>query len=168
MASPHQKNLRKGRKSLPFHVYYVTKCLFDKSYPVLANEANANILISSLDWLRKQEIIKIGGFVVMPDHYHAIIGLTEKKTLGQVMESLDKFTARRINSFLNNKGKFWQEGFFDHCNRNLVEYRGTLEYIHQNPVRKGLVEIAENWPYSTANPQYTDWIDWKWFGIIFP
>ena len=168
MVSPHQKNLRKGRKSLPFHAYYVTKCLFDRSYPVLANEVNANMLISSLDWLRKQEIIKIGGFVVMPDHYHAIIGLTDKEELDDVMESLDKYTARRINRYLNRKGKFWQEGFFDHCMRNLIEFRDILEYIHQNPVRKGLVKIAEDWPLSTVNPQFANYIDWKWFGITMP
>ncbi len=41
----------------------------------------------------------------------------------------------------------WQPGFFDHIIRHSESYREKWEYVSQNPVRAGLVECAEEWPF---------------------
>ncbi len=41
----------------------------------------------------------------------------------------------------------WQKGFFDHVVRSEDSYEGSWQYVRENPVRKGLVEKAEDWPY---------------------
>lgn len=131
---------------------------------MLASPDCAEIVIGSLIWALEQAWFRILGFVVMPDHYHVSIGLGAKKTLSQVMESIGKYTARRINELLRQEGSFWEEGFYDHLIRNREDFDRILEYMHNNPVMAGLVESPEEWPYSTANPRYAHLIDWDWIG----
>ena len=50
----------------------------------------------------------------------------------------------------------WEEGFYDHRIRDRGDFEDILEYTHRNPVEKGLVEIPEAWPYSTAHERYAD------------
>jgi putative transposase len=80
------------------------------------------------------------------------------------MESVGRFTARRINIQLQRKGSFWEEGFYDHAIRQREDFDDIFQYMHENPVRKELCEYPEDWPYSTAHPNYAGCIDWEWFG----
>ena len=43
--------------------------------------------------------------------------------------------------------EIWERGLFDHLIRNAESYAQKWEYVRQNPVRAGLVERAEDWPY---------------------
>jgi putative transposase len=49
---------------------------------------------------------------------------------------------------VGRQGKLWQPRYFDHIVRAEEDLRAIAEYILNNPVRKGLVERAENWPWS--------------------
>jgi len=42
----------------------------------------------------------------------------------------------------------WQRGFFDHVLRSDESYAEKWEYVRENPVRAGLVRIADEWPYA--------------------
>jgi REP element-mobilizing transposase RayT len=161
---PYRSALRKGRRSLPNHAYFLTKCTLVPGTDVLARPDCAEIVIGSLTWALEQSWFRILGFVVMPDHYHVNIGLGVRKTLSQVMESIGKYTARRINKLLGQEGSFWEEGFYDHLIRNREDFGKILEYVHNNSVMAGLVESPEEWPYSTANPRYAHLVDWDWIG----
>jgi putative transposase len=46
------------------------------------------------------------------------------------------------------RSPIWQRGFFDHVLRNDENYGQKWNYIRENPVRAGLVNNAEDWPYS--------------------
>jgi REP element-mobilizing transposase RayT len=140
----------------------LTKCTLIPNSDDLIVPDCAELVINSLLWAANESWIRLLGFVVMPDHCHVNLGLGEVKTLSQVMESIGKFTARRINLHLGREGPFWEEGFYDHMIRNREEFGRTLKYIHNNPVAAGLVEYPEDWPYSTANPRYGLLIDWNW------
>jgi len=41
----------------------------------------------------------------------------------------------------------WQEGFFDHVLRSAESYAQKWEYVRMNPVRAGLCQKPEEWPY---------------------
>jgi len=45
------------------------------------------------------------------------------------------------------KRPLWQPGFFDHILRNDESYTQKWEYVRENPVRAGLVSLADDWPY---------------------
>ena len=53
-----------------------------------------------------------------------------------------------LEGFPNEQRRsFWQPGFFDHLLRNDESYAQKWAYVRQNPVRAGLVKVAEDWPY---------------------
>jgi len=58
-----------------------------------------------------------------------------------------------INVRLGEAGELWQGRFFDRALRTVKEYHETVEYIHWNPVRRGLVKRAEEWRWSSM-PEY--------------
>ena len=164
---PHSHALRKGRVSVPNSAYFITKCADDYGKRVLAEDRCAEIIVGSLTWVSEEQVARLCGFVVMPDHWHAVFGLREEWALEQLMESVCKFTSRRINRVLGRSGVFWQDGYQDHAVRDREDFDGILLYMHWNPVKAKLVEQPEQWPYSTADPKYQHLIDWDWLGARF-
>ena len=85
--------------------------------------------------------------MVMPDHVHTIIELGDGQTLSKVLHSLKLFTARQINKHLSRQGAFWQHGYSDWAIRTEETLNNTIRYCYANPVRKGIVEEAKDYPH---------------------
>ena len=150
---------------MPGQAYFITKCALDR---VLTTDDCAELVIASFLWARDNAWWRILGFVVMPDHYHLAICLLGTKTLSEVLHSISRFTANRINANLGRSGPVWEEGFYDHAIRDRVDFDGILAYMHDNPVKAVLTEAADSWPYSTANPRYAQEIEWEWLDPSMP
>lgn len=90
-------------------------------------------------------------WVILPDHWHAIIGPRFPLTISTVMESIKVSSTRLINRARGERGVFWQGRFFDRALRTVKEYNEKVEYIHLNPVKAGLVARPENWPWSSVH-----------------
>ena len=60
-------------------------------------------------------------------------------------------STRRINTRQDVSGRLWQGRFFDRALRTVKEYHETVEYIHRNPVRRGLAKRAEDWRWSSVH-----------------
>ncbi len=78
--------------------------------------------------------------LLMPDHLHAIIAFPPTLGLKTTITNWKKYLAR-------TNGIPWQRDFFDHRLRNREEETEKQSYILMNPVRKGLCERAEDWPW---------------------
>ncbi len=94
----------------------------------------------------------IHGMVVMPDHVHLIFTPLQDPEgnpygLGEIMHSIKGASAKSINRALNRSGHVWQDESFDHILRSEEGIRSKVEYICQNPVRKGLVASEEDYPW---------------------
>lgn len=92
------------------------------------------------------------GIVVMPDHVHMIITPLKDDYggtygLAEIMKSIKGVSARSINRKLNRRGSVWQEESFDHILRSGEHAQSKVEYILANPVRKGLVEKVDDYPW---------------------
>ena len=85
--------------------------------------------------------------MVMPDHVHTVIKLAEEQTLQKVLHSIKRFTAREINKSLSREGTFWQKGYSDWGIRTEKALNNIIRYCYANPVRKGLVKSARDYPY---------------------
>jgi REP element-mobilizing transposase RayT len=113
--------------------------------------------------MERQNVYSLGAFVIMPDHYHAVISLAGTKSLSQIMRSLGSHTAREGNRIKGSSGQFWQRGYYDRAIRKTEDINDIFEYIHHNPVRLGLVQVADEWPYSSMAPPYNSRIRWHLF-----
>lgn len=88
--------------------------------------------------------------VVMPDHVHMILKLHRDNSgriygLSEIMSGIKGASSHSINSALSRKGKVWQDESFDHVLRSSESTSAKIDYISNNPVRKGLVAAGEQW-----------------------
>ena len=88
-------------------------------------------------------------FVVMRNHVHLLI--TPRAPLGSITKAMRGKSARLANAILGRTGQpFWQDESFDHWIRRPRQFDKVKRYIEGNPVRAGLVQRPEQWPYSSA------------------
>jgi len=67
-----------------------------------------------------------------------------------VLQAVKVSSTIAINVRLGEAGELWQGRFFDRALRTVKEYHKKVEYIHWNPVRRGLVKRPEEWKWSSA------------------
>ena len=139
-------NLRKGRISIPGAYYHIIICTHQRRQ-VLADKKVASIIFKAFDWLEAENRLEWICIMVMPDHLHTVIKLEEGQTLSKVLHSMKRYTAREINKHLSRDGTFWQKGYTDWGIRKEATLNATLRYCYANPVRKGLVVRAQDYPY---------------------
>ena len=82
-------------------------------------------------------------FLVMPDHVHGLIAFPSQERMTAVVRDWKKYTSRV-------GGISWQRDFFDHRLRSDESWEIKATYIRENPVRKGLVTNAGQWPWVYA------------------
>lgn len=89
---------------------------------------------------------------IMPTHVHALIEpIDPAHSLPTIIHSWKSFTAKAANRLLGRNGTFWMEDYFDRYIRDETHLHSTLDYIRENPVKAGLVQRAQDWPW-TGSP----------------
>jgi len=130
-----------------FKVYFITTCTF-KRRAILASKEVAAILID--EWLdaHRRHGWAIGRYVIMPNHVHFFCSAElGAKPLPIFMQRWKEWTSKRIARELKLSGRVWQEEFFDHVLRSSESYSQKWDYVKENPVRAGLVESSDEWPW---------------------
>jgi len=72
--------------------------------------------------------------------------------LHKILQSLKRHTARQANLKLGRQGAFWQEESYDRVVRDAEELERVLSYVLNNPVKAGLVEDWQEWPWTCCRP----------------
>ena len=86
-------------------------------------------------------------FVIMPDHIHWMFQLLADAELSKVVARTKGRAALRINRTFGRSGRIWQDGFHDHAARRDEVLENLANYIIHNPVRAGIVDIPDDYPY---------------------
>lgn len=97
-------------------------------------------------------------WVIMPNHVHVLFRPAEGQAVSKIVASWKKFTARRILDAADAATPLlgavprpvWHREYWDRFIRNEKHFRTVVEYIHNNPVKAGLVARPEDWPWSSA------------------
>jgi len=97
----------------------------------------AQLFIEVLLHYRRQGKYLLHEFVLMPDHFHVLI--TPAITLERALQLIKGGFSFRARKELGFGGEIWQTSFYDRRVRDIKEYRAFREYIHRNPVKRGLV-----------------------------
>jgi len=100
--------------------------------------------------MRRKHGFLITAWVFLPDHWHAIIYSPYPLSISRVFKAVKVSSTIAVNVRLGEAGELWQERFFDRALRTVKEYHEKVEYIHLNPVRRGLVKRAEEWRWSSV------------------
>ena len=136
--------------------------------PLFINPIIAQIVIDSLKYLTSKDRLILYAYVLMENHLHLI---ASADNLGREIASFKSFTARKCIDYYKENGnktilkqlsiyklrhrkdrdyQFWQEGVHPKRIQDREMMRQKIEYIHQNPVRRGYIDYPEHWRCSSA------------------
>lgn len=112
--------------------------------------------------VREHAPFRIDGWVLMPDHLHAIWTLPpDDADFADRWRRVKAYVTRqcgeryrqpkRLTRYRKGKGQgtFWQHRFWEHQIRDERDFRRHLDYVHANPVKHRYVQRAGDWPWST-------------------
>lgn len=146
--------------------YYLTSIAHDR-LPIFQKDTIKQIVCNAFDEARKSGEIMIFAYVIMPNHSHLVTdshrdisdvlrftnGVSAKRVLDYLKENQFESSLRKLQQEEKRKGhkySVWEH----HPNAFRIHGEDTLmqkvNYIHQNPVRAGLVERAEDYHFSSA------------------
>jgi REP element-mobilizing transposase RayT len=131
---------------------------------VLRDPAAAQIVVEA--WRHFDgERYDLLAWVVMPNHVHVLVRVHQGKMLWKIVQSWKSFTGRRILEVVDKaragargsqecsaegRRHVWMREYWDRFIRDEAHLMKSVEYIHQNPSRAGLVVHPEDWPWSSA------------------
>jgi len=154
-------------------VHFITSTIIEW-LPVFTQGSYFEIIIDSLKYCMRSKVLKLYAFVILDNHFHLIVSSSE---LAGAISSLKKFTASKIieqlnidekkwllNQLLFYKKKYkkastyqvWQEGIHPMLISSPDMLKQKIDYIHYNPVKRGLVDLPEQWRYSSARNYLLD------------
>jgi putative transposase len=98
----------------------------------------------SLESMRRRYDFVVCGYVVMPEHIHLLLSEPKKVLLSKAIQAL------KLSVSVQSRDKpFWQARYYDFNVHNEEKRVEKLRYMHRNPVKRGLVEKPEDWPWSS-------------------
>ena len=138
---------------------------------VFTRNIYTDILIESINYCRKTKGLKVYAWVIMSNHCHFILS-SDKTPLSNIIRDFKKFTAKAIVKaiesnpvesrkhwllwLLKKDGHiwFWEEGYHGEEIYTEAFLKTKINYIHQNPVRAGIVEKEEEYINSSCGEFY--------------
>lgn len=157
----------------PEGIYFVTLTITDW-IDLFIRPVYKQIIVDSLIYCQKNKGLVIHAYVLMSNHFHAILSINGEILLQEIIRDFKKHTSKLfiraikdhpesrrewlLNRFERTAGmikrgvnyKVWQDGFHpvELTNNKMIEQR--LEYIHNNPVKEEIVINPEYYNYSSA------------------
>jgi len=143
---------RPARHANPSHILSPSRTFFvttkiSMGRALLQSERNATLLIDVLRSYVAAGKFQLHDFVVMPNHVHLLIRIAGDMTIEKAMQFIKGGFSFRLKKELGYLGEVWQGGFSEvrvDDRQSLLRHR---DYIAQNPVKAGLVDSPEKFPY---------------------
>jgi len=129
--------------------YFVTICT-DRRRKDFIDQAAATWLCSQILQFFEPRQFAVIAFCVMPDHLHLLLeGLTEDADLPAVMHN---WKLRTGFAWKQRTGeRLWHQGFYDYVLRDDDSVPGLVKYIISNPIRAGLTDDINQYPYAGSS-----------------
>jgi putative transposase len=122
------------------HLHFVTFSCYQRQ-PRLKTATARDLFEDALERTRCRYGFQVVGYVVMPEHVHLLVSEPSKESLALGLQALKLSVTRR-----SEQGRFWQARYYDFNLYTEDKRVEKLDYIHWNPVKRGLVETMEQWP----------------------
>lgn len=147
-------NYRRNR--VPGGTYFFTVNLLDRKSALLTEHIAE--LREAVRSVRQRQPFHIDGWVVLPEHMHAIWTLPPgdadyssrwraiKKAFSKALPNIEY---RSQASIERNERGIWQRRFWEHTIIDEADYAAHMDYIHYNPVKHGWAGTVGEWPFSS-------------------
>ncbi len=141
---PGSSQLRVGRFSETGRLYLLTATLLARR-PLFSDFSLGRLLVAELRRAHDEQLVDSLAWVVMPDHFHWLVGL-KNGSIERLMRRVKGRSARRINQRTGSSGSLWQLSFHDRAVRREEDITAIARYIVANPLRAGLVCRIGDYP----------------------
>ena len=153
----------------PGHAHELTFSCYHRM-PLLSRDRTRRWFIEALDAARKRWDLELWAYVVMPEHAHALVfPRRDDYRISDILKAIKQPVARNALDWLRCHAPawlerlrvdrpggrveyhFWQQG--GGYDRNVFDAAtawASVNYMHLNPVRRGLVEVVTDWRWSSA------------------
>ncbi len=149
------------------HPHFVT-CTVLHWLPLFTRQESVAIIIECLKFLQEKDNLKLYAYVILENHLHMVLSSDD---LHKTMQSFKQYTAKKLLELLkkenvttilnqlafykkaNHKEKsyqVWEEGYHPKLIQDEIMMKIKVDYIHNNPVKRGYVDEAIHWRYSSA------------------
>jgi len=145
------------------HLHFITFTCY-RRLPLLRSGRARNAFVNVLSEVRDRYGFSLVGYVVMPEHIHLLISEPVQGTPSTVIQVLKQRVSRRLRrkkrkptgqlnmtfaSGDDSLPRFWQRRFYDFNVWSLKKKIEKLQYMHMNPLKRGLVAHPKDWPWSS-------------------
>ncbi|MGA8940112.1 MAG: transposase [Acidobacteriaceae bacterium] len=114
--------------------------------PYLHNDTARILFEETLERVRRKHDFYLFGYVLMPEHIHLLMSEPKRLRLEDTMRVLKGETSKQLKG---DRLQFWQRRYHDFNVLTHHKFVEKLRYAHRNPVKRGLVEKPEGWPWSS-------------------
>ena len=115
--------------------------------PLRQSERNAMLFIDVLRSYVTAGKFEVHDFVVMPDHVHLLVTVGSDMSIEKAMQFIKGGFSYRLKKEFGYLGEIWQRGFSEVRIEDRQSFLQHRQYIAENPVRAGLVDSPEKFPY---------------------
>jgi putative transposase len=144
--------------------HFITTSCYQRR-PLLGTPRSRDLFLEVMEQIRQRHQFVVAGYVVMPEHVHLLFTEPERGNPSLVMAALKQNFAHRLLRELRVKtgaqmdsiwntpvavGHIWQRRFYDFVVFSENKRAEKLNYMHEDPVRRGLVVKAEDWSWSSS------------------
>ena len=150
-------------------VFFVTFSVVEW-LPVFVTEGACKMVTESLNFCHQNKGLRTSAYVIMPTHVHGIFfhATFDAKLLENTLTDFRKFTGRQLADFCQRRmppcfaetlrqaaggdrdRRFWQPTRHPEQLETEPFWKAKIDYLHDNPCRKGLVSRADHWRFSSA------------------
>jgi putative transposase len=129
--------------------YFITICAHMQQSLFQRDEV-AELMVATFLKYRDAGEFELHEYVVMPNHIHLLVSIEEQQQLSRVIQLVKGGFSHSLRDHGIAFRAVWQQRYHDRRVRDANEFAEFAHYIRQNPVRKGLVENAADYPFSSA------------------
>ncbi len=132
------------------NTYFITSSAY-MHQNLFQRTETAELLLTTIFRNRDAGEFLIHEFVIMPNHIHLLLSVDDGHTIGRAMQLIKGGFSHGMGLAGLKLKAVWQPSYYEHRVRDDIEYERMRNYIHNNPVRRGLAVRAEGYPYSSAS-----------------
>jgi putative transposase len=134
---------------------------------VFENDNDRLAYLSIVGQHAKQRGLSIRAYCLMPNHVHLVVVPLRRDAMARVLRDAQGRYASYLNTRQGADGHVWQGRYYS-CPMDEGHLWNAIRYIERNPVRAGLAESPEDWPWSSArvhlcgvNDGFTELAEWS-------
>ena len=151
----------------PTHPHFITLTVLHW-IPLFTNTKSVDILLDCFRYLQKNDNLKIYSYVILENHLHLVASSDD---IAKTIKKFKSYTAKKLLKLLQEENiktileqlafykkahkkttiyQVWQEGMQPKLIQDEKTMIQKIEYIHNNPVKRGYIDEARHWRYSSA------------------